>query len=92
MTVFRRVISLGLLVSCLFFVGPQLIMAQQAPAQVELLQEKNQQLHQQLRDARREIARLKAEDSAPGWKDVVTGLGAIFGLCGVVMMVNARRR
>ena len=92
MTVFRRVIYLALLVSCLFLVSPQLIMAQQPPAPGELLQEKNQQLHRQLRDARREIARLKAEGSAPGWKDVVTGLGAIFGFSGVVMMVNARRR
>ncbi len=91
MTVFRRVLCLVLLVFCLLLAG-QPTFAEESPAQPELLQQQNQQLHQQLRDARREIARLKAEGSAPGWKDVVTGLGFIFGLSGVVMMVNARRR
>jgi cell division protein FtsB len=92
MTVFRRSIYLALLVFCLFFMSYQPSSAQESAAQLEQLQQKNKQLHQQLRDARREIARLKVEDSAPGWKDVATGLGLIFGLSGVVMMANARRR
>lgn len=92
MTVFRRVTCLGLLVFCLLLIDPQLSVAEDVAAQTELLQEQNQQLHQQLREARREIARLKVEGSAPGWKDVAAGLGIIFGLSGVVMMVNIRRR
>ena len=92
MTVFRRLTCLVLLVFCLFFCGPHLSIADAAPTELELLQEKNQQLHQQLRDARREIAQIKAQASAPGWKDVAAGLGVIFGLSGVVMMVNVRRR
>ena len=92
MTVFRRMTCFGLLVFCLFLVSPRLSFAEDTATQIELLQEKNQQLHQQLRDARREIAQIKAEGSAPGWKDVAAGLGVIFGLSGVVMMVNVRRR
>ena len=92
MTVFRRLTCLGLLVFCLFLLSPPLTFAADSAVQIETLQEKNQQLHQQLREARREIARLKAEGSAPGWKDVASGLGIIFGLSGLVMMVNAKRR
>ncbi len=98
MTVFRRPLSLLLLIFFLFWVSPLLTLAQETPPQMEamapmeLLQQKNQQLHQQLRDARREIAQIRTEGSAPGWQEVVTGLGIIFGLSGVVMMVTARWR
>ena len=91
MTVSRRRACLALLVICLFSISPRLTLAQEGPAQLEQLQQENQQLHQQLRRARRDLARLKVEESAPEWKDVVTGLGVIFGLAGLAMMVNARR-
>lgn len=86
----RRLLPL-LLVFCLF-APVAASFAADAPTQLEQLQRENQRLHRQLHDARREIARLKEVETEPGWPQAVAGIGVIFGLCGVAMMISARRR
>ena len=92
MTVFCRLSCSFLLVFCLLNGFAPLSQAAETLASVEQLQQENQRLHLQLREARRELARVKAADAAPGWEQVAAGLGVIFGFSGLVMMVNARRR
>ena len=64
----------------------------ESSSRIAELEAKNQQLHQQLRQARRELAQIENNDQQPGWTQVFGGIGMIFGLCGVAMMFSARRK
>ena len=56
------------------------------------LEAQNQQLHQELRQIKREIAALNQNLENPGVREIMSGIGYIFGLCGVAALVSARRR
>lgn len=92
MTVFRRLLWSFVLGFCLLTIVTPVSFAADPPAQIEQLQQENQRLHRQLRDARREIAQLRVAESEPGWEQIIAGLGIIFGLCGAGMMLNVRRK
>jgi len=90
-TVIRRSTLCALLFFCL--AAPFAVQAaDDCASRVEQLETKNQQLHQQLRQARRELAQTQTAEHKPGWPQVLGGIGIIFGLCGVAMMVSAKRK
>lgn len=57
-----------------------------------LLKEQNSKLSGELRRIQREIAALREDLGKPGFKDVVAGIGYIFGLFGVAAYVASRRK
>ena len=59
---------------------------------IALLKEHNSKLSGDLRRIQREIAALRADLDKPGLKDIVSGIGYIFGLFGVAAFVAARRK
>lgn len=56
------------------------------------LEAQNENLHQQLRQVRRQLAVVKNAGQEPGWPQILGGVGIIFGICGIGMMVNARKK
>lgn len=92
MTIIRRILPLFLIMICL---APPVTAGEKDPVlqeRIERLEQENQSLHRQLRDVRRELAYVRSQDHAPGWAQVLGGVGVIFGLCGVGMMLSARKR
>ncbi|WP_020678189.1 hypothetical protein [Geopsychrobacter electrodiphilus] len=63
-----------------------------AGARIAQLEQQNEHLHQQLREARRALALERNKEQKAGWPQVFGGLGLIFGLSGVAMMIDARKR
>ncbi|MBT8340766.1 MAG: hypothetical protein HKP58_13415 [Desulfatitalea sp.] len=59
---------------------------------VALLKERNVQISGDLRRIQREIAALRADLDRPAAKDIVGGIGYIFGLFGVAAFVASRRK
>jgi len=91
MTGIRRATLLWLLFFCL--VPPITALAvDDCATRVEQLEQKNARLHKQLRQVKRELAREQTEEQEAGWPQVLGGIGIIFGLSGVAMMVSAKRK
>jgi hypothetical protein len=63
-----------------------------APELVTLLKEQNSKLSGDLRHIQREIAALRADLEKPGFRDIFSGIGYIFGLFGVAAFVASRRK
>jgi nickel transport protein len=59
---------------------------------VTLLKEQNSKLSGDLRHIQREIAALRADLEKPGFRDIFSGIGYIFGFFGVAAYVASRRR
>jgi nickel transport protein len=59
---------------------------------VTLLKEQNSRLSSDLRHIQREIAALRADLEKPGFRDIFSGIGYIFGFFGVAAFVASRRR
>ncbi|MFH0730614.1 MAG: hypothetical protein V2B19_30250 [Pseudomonadota bacterium] len=59
---------------------------------VTLLKEQNSKLSNDLRHIQREIAALRADLEKPGFRDIFSGIGYIFGFFGVAAYVASRRR
>lgn len=59
---------------------------------MSLLKTQNSRLNDELRRVQREIAALRADLNKPGLRDVVSGIGYIFGVFGVAAYVASRRR
>ncbi|GAB6906525.1 conserved hypothetical protein [Desulfosarcina cetonica] len=57
-----------------------------------LLKEQNSKLSRELRRIQREIAALREDLGKPGFKDVLAGIGYIFGLFGVAAYVASKRK
>ncbi|PNU19125.1 hypothetical protein C2E25_14100 [Geothermobacter hydrogeniphilus] len=90
MTGIRRTTLAGLLFFCL--AAPSTAMAvDDCAARIKQLEQKNARLHKQLRQVKRELAREQTEEQEAGWPQVLGGIGIIFGLSGVAMMVSAKR-
>jgi nickel transport protein len=66
--------------------------AENAPELVTLLKEQTGKLSGDLRLIQREIAALRADLEKPGFRDIFSGIGYIFGLFGVAAFVASRRR
>ena len=52
----------------------------------------NQQVHQELRQIKRELALLNQNLEKPGAREIMGGIGFILGLFGVAALVSARRQ
>lgn len=59
---------------------------------LEALHEQQQQMVNEMRAVKREIAALKTAMNEPGLKDILGGIGYILGLFGIAFYVHARRR
>ena len=59
---------------------------------VALLQEQDKKLSRDLRQIKRDIALLNQNLEEPGVKDIMAGIGYIFGLFGVAAYVASRRK
>lgn len=91
MTDIRRLLTSGLMIFCLL--APVSVRsAEDCAEQLASLEQQNQQLHRQLREVKRELARQQSKADDPGWPQVAGGLGIIFGLCGIGMMLSARKQ
>jgi hypothetical protein len=96
MRMVRRGVIVGMLWACLQ--GAPCALYAQSPAEpvpeavAALLKEQNSKLSGELRRIQREIAALRADLGKPGLKDVISGIGYIFGLFGVAAYVAARRK
>lgn len=95
----RRVVGLVVLVLALSFVPAEMATAGEDATAVsdcaavgQQMVEANSRLAADLRQIKREIAALRQEVAEPGVKDVITGIGYIFGLCGVAFFVAARNK
>jgi len=66
--------------------------AEYAPELVTLLKEQTGKLSGDLRHIQREIAALRADLEKPGFRDIFSGIGYIFGLFGVAAFVASRRK
>lgn len=92
MTGFRHSLPLLLFVICLAVTTPVHAVDTDCATRIEQLEQQNQQLHQQLRAAKRQLAQTENAGQRPGWPQILGGVGIIFGLFGVGMMVNARKK
>jgi len=91
MTGIRRTALIGVLFFCL--AAPiSVAAAGDCATRVEQLQQDNARLHRQLRETRRELAKERNAEQQVGWPQVLGGIGIIFGLCGVAMMVSAKKK
>jgi len=92
MTGICRFFPLLLIFFCL--VAPVLAVekAVEPAVRISELETQNKKLHQQLRQARRQLAETRNAEQQPGWPQIVGGIGIIFGLCGVTMMVKSRKK
>lgn len=61
-------------------------------SRISELEAQNQKLHKQLRQVRRQLAEARNAEQQPGWPQIVGGIGIIFGVCGVAMMVKSRKK
>jgi beta-lactamase regulating signal transducer with metallopeptidase domain len=52
----------------------------------------NHRLHQELRQVKRELALLNQNLEKPGVREIIAGIGFLFGLFGVAALLSARRR
>ncbi|MDD2468763.1 MAG: hypothetical protein PHI97_32720 [Desulfobulbus sp.] len=64
----------------------------QCQALVTQIEAQNHQLHQELRQIKRELAMLNQNLEKPGVREIMAGIGYILGLFGVAAMVSARRQ
>ncbi len=71
--------------------APQAGQAEQYQALVTRVTEQNRQLHQELRQIKREIALLNQNLEKPGVREIMSGIGYILGLFGVAALVSGRR-
>ena len=96
MIIIQRGFMVG--VMCLFLASlPSLLLAQTPPDEssqevITLLKEQNRKLSSDLRRIQREIAALRADLDKPDIKDVLGGIGYIFGLFGIAAFVASRRK
>jgi len=96
MTIIQKGFMVGVL--CLFLASsPSLLLAQTPPGEssqevITLLKEQNSKLSSDLRRIQREIAALRADLDKPDIKDVLGGIGYIFGLFGIAAFVASRRK
>lgn len=58
---------------------------------LEVMRTQQQEMAQELRSIKRELAALKATQDQPEFKDVIGGIGYILGLFGIAFYVHARR-
>jgi nickel transport protein len=65
---------------------------QDCGAVLAILEEQNRQLHQELRQIKRELGVLNQNLEKPGAREIVTGVGFILGLSGTAALLMARRR
>ncbi|WP_093393158.1 bZIP transcription factor [Thermodesulforhabdus norvegica] len=54
------------------------------------LHKQNEALHREIRQLKREILMLRQEVSSPDVRDIIGGIGFVFGLCGVGFYFHAR--
>ena len=90
-----RICRVILLLVIFFCLGSTLYATEQLadPAlRISELEAQNQKLHLQLRQVRRQLAETRNAEQQPGWPQIVGGIGIIFGICGMVMMLNARKK
>jgi len=66
--------------------------AETAPELVMLLKAQTGKLSDDLRLIQREIAALRADLDKPGFRDIFSGIGYIFGLFGVAAFTASRRK
>jgi hypothetical protein len=96
MKVVQRGLAIGVMWVCLL--APAGALYAQSPGEPDpdavaaLFKEQNSKLSGELRRIQREIALLRADLDKPGIKDVLGGIGYIFGLFGVAAYVAARRK
>ena len=96
MTIIQKSLMVGVL--CLFLASsPSLLLAQTPPGEssqevITLLKEQNSKLSNDLRRIQREIAALRADFDKPDIKDVLGGIGYIFGLFGIAAFIASRRK
>jgi hypothetical protein len=92
----QRGMVIGVLWGCLLMpAGALYAQSPEEPAPeaiAALFKEQNSKLSGELRRIQREIAALRADMDKPGLKDVLGGIGYIFGLFGVAAYVAARRK
>jgi len=96
MTTMKRGFILGIM-GLLLLILPGTGWTQESPdegtqAVITLLKEQNSKLSSELRRIQREIAALRTDLGKPGFKDVMAGIGYIFGLFGVAAYVASRRK
>jgi len=95
-----RMVQIGLVIGMLWacLLGSPGTLCAQSPAEpapeaiATLLKEQNSKLSVELRRIQREIAALRADLDKPRLKDVLSGIGYIFGLFGVAAYVASRRK
>jgi len=96
MIIIQRGLMVGVL--CLFLArSPSLLLAQTPTDEssqevITLLKEQNSKLSADLGRIQREIAALRADLDKPDIKDVLGGIGYIFGLFGIAAFVASRRK
>lgn len=56
-----------------------------------LLREQNTRLTRDLRRIQRELAFLREAMTRPGMQEIIGGIGYIFGICGIVFYMSARK-
>lgn len=54
------------------------------------LQKQNEELHREIRQLKREILMLRQEITRPDVRDIIGGIGFVFGLCGVGFYFHTR--
>ncbi len=96
MTCFSKVLIVGgisaWLMSFPVTAAAQTPAAENAPELATLFKEQTGKLSGDLRHIQREIAALRADLEKPGFRDILSGIGYIFGLFGVAAFVASRRK
>ena len=97
MTRFGKVLTVGgicawLMTFAVWAVAETPAAAENAPEMVTLLNEQTGKLSGDLRLIQREIAALRADLDKPGFRDIFSGIGYIFGLFGVAAFMASRRK
>ncbi len=92
MTIICRFVLLALTFFCLAAPVLALESAVDPTVRISELEAQNKKLHQQLRQALRQLAETRNAEQEPGWQQVFGGVGVIFGLCGIGMMISARKK
>jgi hypothetical protein len=96
MTRFGKVLIIGAicvwLMTFAVWAAAETSAAENAPELATLLKEQTGKLSGDLRLIQREIAALRADLDKPGFRDVFSGIGYIFGLFGVTAFMASRRK
>ena len=92
MTIICRFVLLALTFFCLSIPVLALEPVADPAVRISELEALNMKLHQQLRQARRQLAETRNAEQEPDWQQVFGGVGVIFGLCGIGMMISARKQ